>query len=335
MSLRLFLASTCAAAILRFCRLLDNPMRWPQNPRRPRPGRPIRLHGRRTAEKPDLQGIWNNGTVTRLERPADLGDKVSFTPDEARQYEKDIVTKSNRDVRTKGTVQDVSNAYNDAWWDSGSKVTGTLRTSMVIDPPNGKLPPLTADGERMYQDRRLRLGRPAQGPEDRTLAERCLMFPTDSVPMLPHVYNNNMRIVQSKDSVAILTEMVHDVRVIPLDGRPHLPENVRNWFGDSRGHWEGDTLVVDTTNFSGKSRFGFDNVTSPKLHVVEWFTRVDPQTILYRFTVDDPGVYTKPWTAELTYAADPGPIFEYACHEGNYGLPNMLSGARAEEKASK
>ena len=281
--------------------------------------------------QPDLQGIWNNGTVTPMERPADLVNKEFFTPQEALAWEKQVVDRVNRDQRTPGTVQDVARAYNDVWWDSGTKVVRTLRTSMVIDPRDGRIPPLTPKAQAAAEARREKMGRPAETARDRPLAEQCLQFPTSGPPMTPYVYNNNFRIVQTKDSVAINIELLHDVRVIPLDGRPHLPSNVRLWFGDSIGHWDGNTLVVDTTNFSDKTSYrGSDE----NLHVIERFTRIDPETIVYRFTIDDPTAFTRPWTAELTMVKAPGPIYEYACHEGNYGMMNLLKGARAEEKAA-
>jgi hypothetical protein len=279
---------------------------------------------------PDLQGIWNIGTVTPMERPADLKDKQFFTPEEARAYEKSIVARNNKDQRQPGTEADVANAYNDAWWDSGSKVVRTLRTSVVIDPPDGRIPALTPEAQKALAARREPLLHSPNGPEDRTIGERCLFFPTAGPPMTPFVYNNNYRIIQTKDYVSISIEMIHDTRLIPLDGRPHLPKDVRLWLGDSRGHYEGDTLVVDTTNFTEKNTFrGSDT----NLHVIERFSRMDANTLVYRFTVDDPTAFTKPWTGELTLASDPGPIYEYACHEGNYALGNLLHGARVQEQS--
>jgi hypothetical protein len=169
------------------------------------------------------------------------------------------------------------------------------------------------------------------GPEDLSLGDQCLMFSTGAPPMTPYNYNSNYRIVQTKDQVAIYVEMVHDTRIIPLDGRPHLPQNVRLWYGDSVGRWEGDTLVVDTTNFTDKTTFwGSDR----NLHVVERFRRLDAETILYQFDVDDLTAFTRPWKGELTMTSATGPIYEYACHEGNYGIVGVLKGARAEEKAT-
>jgi hypothetical protein len=164
------------------------------------------------------------------------------------------------------------------------------------------------------------------------LPDRCILWPTAGPPMVPSAYNNNYQILQTPEYVAILVEMIHDVRIIPLDGHPHLPSNIRQWMGDSRGHWEGNTLVVDTTNFTDKTHFrGSDQ----NLHLVERFTRTGPDTILYEFTVDDPTSFTKPWKGQAPFTKTPGPIYEYACHEGNYGMTNILSGARAQEKEAK
>jgi hypothetical protein len=280
--------------------------------------------------QPDLQGIWNIGTVTPMERPAALAGKEFFTAQEAVAYERQRVENVNRDQREPGSETDVARAYNDAWWDSGTTVVRTRRTSVVTDPPDGRIPALTPEARKRQEERREALQHPPGVPADRPLAERCLMFATDAPPMTPYVYNNNYRIVQTKDFVAISIEMVHDTRIIPLDGRPHLPSNIRQWFGDSRGHWEGNTLVVDTTNYTDKTSFrGSDK----NLHVVERFTRIDAETVLYQWSVDDPTAFTKPWKGELTMAASSGPIYEYACHEGNYGMYGVLSGARAQEKA--
>jgi hypothetical protein len=189
---------------------------------------------------------------------------------------------------------------------------------------------LTAEAQKRLAARTAALQRPAAGPEDRGLPERCILWPTAGPPMLPSAYNNNYQILQTAGFVVIFIEMIHDVRVIPLDGRPHLPGNIRQWMGDPRGHWEGNTLVVDTTNFTDKNPFrGSDR----NLHLIERFTRIDPDTIIYRFTVDDPTAFTRAWTGEAPMTRTPGPIYEYACHEGNYGMTNILSGARADEKA--
>jgi hypothetical protein len=282
--------------------------------------------------QPDLQGVWSFATITPLERPAELAGKQFFTEKEAVEYEKEVLKRTNRDRRDGPADADVSRAYNDFWWDSGNKVVTTRRTSLIIDPPDGKLPALTPAGQKRTADRaEARRLRPYDGPEDRPLAERCLVWGTAGPPILPSAYNNNIRIVQGTGYVALLNEMIHDVRIIPLDGRPHLPKNVRSWMGDSRGHWEGNTLVVDTTNFSDRTNFrGADE----NLHLIERFTRASDNTLIYQFTVDNETAFTRSWTAEVPMTKSQNPMFEYACNEGNYSLLNVLAGARAEDKAA-
>jgi hypothetical protein len=283
--------------------------------------------------QPDLQGIWTNVTVTPLERPADLKDKAFFTPQEAAAFEKRIVEQNNADRRDGGAAADVGRAYNDAWYDRGTKVVKTLRTSLVVDPPEGRIPSMLPEATKRQQDRlALNRGHQFDGPESRSLAERCLMWPTLGPPMLPSFYNNNYQIVQGPGYVALLSEMIHDVRIIPTDGRPHAPANVRLWMGDPRGHWEGSTLVVDTTNFTDKTAW---RGSSENLHLIERFTRTDANTLLYQVTVADSSTWAKPWKIEVPMQKTQGPIYEYACHEGNYAMGGMLAGARAEEKAAK
>jgi hypothetical protein len=229
-----------------------------------------------------------------------------------------------------GTETDVALAYNDAWYDRGTKTVKTLRTSLIVDPPDGRIPALTPEAQKKARDRaEARRLHPADGPEDRSLNERCLLTVTTGPPMLPGPYNNNYQIVQTPQSVVIFNEMVHETRSIPTDGRPHLPASVRPWKGDSIGHWEGDTLVVDTTNFSDRTNF---RGSGENLHLVERFHRVDAATLLYEFTVDDPASFTRPWSAAIASTKTEGPIYEFACHEGNYGMLGILSGARADEK---
>jgi hypothetical protein len=293
---------------------------------------------------PDFNGIWTNVTITPLERPRDLAGKEFFSEQEVTAYEKQTVGQRNRDRRDRGTERDVASAYNDFWWDSGTKIVKTRRTSIIIDPPDGRIPTLTAERQRQLAalgeaaKRRCeqpgceplnggQLG-PADGPEDRPLQERCLSF-GNVVPMLPTAYNNNYQIVQSPGFLSINVEMVHDVRRVAIDGSSHLPANVRQWMGDSRGHWEGEALVIDTTNFTSQTRFrGSDE----NLHLTERFTLTDPGTLLYRFTVDDPTAFTKPWTGEIPMVRAEGPLFEYACNEGNTGMAGILSAARTDEK---
>ena len=284
--------------------------------------------------QPDLQGTWSNGTATPLERPAELAGKEFLTEKEAAAYEKQTSVARNSDIRGKTAETDLQWAYNNAWYDWGSKVVKTRRTSIIVDPRDGKIPALTAKGQQMARALGAQRSRPPEGPEDIGLAERCLVFPTAGPPMLPYTYNNNYRIVQIPGYVVILIEMVHDVRIIPIDGRPHVSTGVRQWFGDSRGHWEGNTLVVDTTNFNGKTRFGFlyNGITDENFHLTERFTRTNADTIIYQFTVDDPSIYTRAFSGELTMSKSDGQIYEYACLEGNYAMADMLAGARAEEK---
>ena len=279
---------------------------------------------------PDLQGIWTNVTITPLERPAAFADKQFFTPEEAAKYEKDTNQRNDADNRESNADADVNHAYNQFWWDRGTKVAAGLRTSLIVDPPNGRIPALTPEAQkRMAGQFAYAREHSTDGPENRSLQERCLNWPTAGPPMLPSFYNNECQIVQTPTTVAIVIEMIHDVRVIPLDGRPHLPGNIRQWMGDSRGHWDGNTLVVDTTNFTDKSRFrGSDE----NLHLTERFTRVNPNMVLYEFTVDDPTAFTKSWTAQIPMIKTKGPVFEYACHEGNYAMVDILAGARAAEK---
>jgi hypothetical protein len=282
------------------------------------------------ARQPDLQGIWSFATITPLERPAELAGKEFFTAQEGAAYEAEVLKRNNMDRRDGAAEADVARAYNDFWWDRGTKIVKTLRTSLIVDPNDGKIPPLTAAARARQLERAgANRGREFDGPENRPLAERCIIWGSTGPPMLPTAYNNNIQIVQTPGYVAILIEMIHDVRIIPLDGRPHPPSNVRQLKGDSRGRWEGDTLVVETTNFTNRTAF---RGASQNMRLTERFRRLDADTLLYRFTVDDPETFTKPWTVEIPVTRSEGPIFEYACHEGNYAMSGGLAGARAEEK---
>jgi hypothetical protein len=282
-----------------------------------------------------LQGYWTSSTVVPLQRPKDLGDKTFFTPQEAAEYRSQRLA-ATRDTEP-GTTADVHYQLRDYGLDrSQNPVTANLRTSIISDPPNGRLPPVTAAAEAAAKKRaEYRQMHGFDSAQDRPLAERCILWPSEGPPMMPVGYNSNLQIVQSDDYVIIVLEMIHDARVIPLDGRPHLPGTVRQWLGDSSGHWEGDTLVIETTNFTGKttvSGVGRNLTLSKDARVVERLRRIDDGTLLYQFTVDDPNTWTQPWSGEYPLTRIDGPIFEYACHEGNYGLPNTLSGARAEER---
>lgn len=283
----------------------------------------------------DLQGIWTNSTMTLLERPIGLGKSTTLTEEEAAKFEEGIKRDRSSDRRDGLAEIDVGRAYNELFFDRGSalaRVGGEIRTSIIVDPPDGHLPPYTPEGWRHLADVATYASKhPADRAQDRSLAERCLLWAAEP-PMLPAPYNSTYQIIQTAKYVMILIEMMHDVRIIPLDGSPHLPSDVRLWMGDSRGHWEGATLVVDTTNFSNKTSLqGSDE----NLHVTERFTRVDANTILYSFTIDDPTTFLRPWTGELPFVATPGPVYEYACHEGNRALQNILLGARAEEQGNE
>jgi hypothetical protein len=277
----------------------------------------------------DLQGAWSFANLTPLQRPPEFAGKATLTEQEAADWAKQVQERRNADRRDGGGNTDVSRAYNDSWYDYGKGAS--RQTSLIIDPPDGKLPPLTAEGQKRAQARATAATRPARGPEDRSLGERCILGFNAGPPMLPSAYNNNVQIFQTRDSVVLLNEMVHNFRIIPLDGRRH--GTVRQWNGDSVGHWEGNTLVVDTINFSEKGT-AFQIPTDENLHLIERFTRRDADTLIYEFTVEDPTVQTKAWTASVPMTWTDEPLFEYACHEGNYGMMGILQGARAEDKAA-
>ena len=283
---------------------------------------------------PELSGIWDYRTMTPLERPDELAGKETLTDEGAAIYERDRLQRLDKDRRVADGIsaaQDVRNAYNQFWWDYGTKLTEDHRTSLIVEPRDGKIPALTPGAQKRWERRAARM-HPADGPEDRNLWERCLMGPSTGPPMNPSVYNNNVRLLQTPDYFVIFTEMIHAARIVPLGDRPGLTENVRQWSGDSRGHWEGDTLVVHTTNFTNETSF---RGSGPEMHVEERFTRVDDDTLLYEYTVDDPDSFTKPWSAAVPMAKSEGPMFEYACHEGNYAMVNLLAGARAQDETAE
>ena len=288
---------------------------------------------------PDLQGFWTNSTVTPLERPAELAHKEFFTEAEALAFEKERILRENSQSKT-----DIH--YDNVIWQSENYAKGVSnqRTSLIFDPPDGKVPPLTATGQKraaMLKEaaRKRDLSESAQ---DRNLAERCIAWGAEGPPMLGSTYNANLQIVQSATSVVIYNEMIHNARIVPVNGRAHLDAGVRQLGGDSVGRWEGDTLIVDSTNFTDETNFRGppssarqDIFATRDLHVVERFTPTGRDAILYRFTVEDPSTWTKPWSGEMVLRRMEGPLYEYACHEGNIGLANILAGARAAEKASK
>ncbi|MBI2150656.1 MAG: hypothetical protein HYU27_08645, partial [Acidobacteria bacterium] len=267
---------------------------------------------------------------TPLERPNNV-TKEFYTKEEAAEAEKRAAARESEQTAP-GTEADVHYDFTQFGLDRNqSTLARNLRTAMIVDPPNGKIPPLTAEGQRRAAATAAAaklVGR-WDSAESNQLDDRCVMMAGAGPPMLPAGYNSNYQIVQSPGYVTILTEMIHDVRIIPLDGRPHPPQNVRQWMGDSRGRWEGNTLVVETTNLNGKNPL---RGSSENMRVIERFTRTDAGAILYRFTIEDESTWTRPWTAELPMKKTQGPIFEHACHEGNFGLYNTLVGARLEEK---
>jgi hypothetical protein len=281
--------------------------------------------------QPDLQGIWNNATLTPLERPGELAGKEFFTEAEAAEYAGQMRARNNADRRDSNAEADLAVGYNDVWWERGAAVVSTRRTSLIVDPADGRIPPLTPEAQKRATDAAdWRRAHPADGPEDRSLSDRCIVRGNAGPPMLPAGYNNNDQIVQAPEFVAILIEMIHDVRMIPLDARPHFSRKLQRLTGDSRGRWEGDTLVVETTNFTGKTNF---RGSGEHLRVVERFTRTDENTLLYQFTVSDPQSFTRPWAGEIPMKRAEGQVFEYACHEGNLSMENILSTARDEEDA--
>ena len=281
--------------------------------------------------QPDLQGFWTNTTYTPLERPKNV-NKEFFTEQEALEMAK-RAAETEEEQTEPGTIADVHYDFTQFGLDRSQGARDlNLRTSMIVDSLDGRIPPMTAEGQTRAAARaeaRKRMGAPTDAVQNQSLSVRCILMDRDGPPMLPGAYNNNYQIVQAPGYVMILVEMLHDVRIIPLDGRPQLPQNVRQLMGSNRGHWDGDTLVVETTNFTGKTAF---QGSSENMRLTERFTRVSEDTILYRFTVDDPSTWTKSWTAELPMKQTIGPIFEHACHEGNYGLYNTLAGARVEDK---
>jgi hypothetical protein len=290
--------------------------------------------------KPNLAGIYSFSTITPLQRPDALAGKATLTDGEAVAFEASENTRLNRDLfdpikgqpsagyapRAEGGVL----SYNEFWYERGNRLTEDRRTSLIFDPPNGAIP--FTEAARRRNAARTQLSNSGLGDsyEDRPLADRCLVGFNSGPPMIPGAYNNNVQIVQAPGTVVIINEMVHNARIIPTDGRPHTA--LRQWSGDSRGRWEGDTLVVETTNFRRETSL---QGSTADTRLVERFTRIDAGTIKYEFTVSDPNSYTQPWSAMVPMMRIPGPLFEYACHEGNYALPNILAGTRARERESE
>ncbi len=279
---------------------------------------------------PDLQGTWSHATVTPLERRDEHADRAFLTDEEVAEANLNAATFASSERRSELSAErDVGLAYNQFWWDRGRS---DGRTSLIVDPPDGRMPPLQPHAQARADARRAsaqtRRSRVPEGPEDRGDWERCL---TLGVPRLGGAYNNNFQLFQTPEHVAILHEMVHETRIIPLQVRSHLDSTIRQWLGDSRGRWEGNALVVETTNFGDKRSY---RGSSMGLTLVERFTRVDVDTLRYEVTVDDPETWTRPWTAALDMPPTDGQIYEYACHERNYGMENLLRGARVQERAA-
>ena len=282
---------------------------------------------------PDLQGLWNHGTITPLERPADYGDRALLTDEEVVALNLASETRATSERRSSLTrEEDVALAYNQFWWDRGISVG---RTSLITDPDSGRLPPRTSvaeaylatdEAQRLQAAKRGRV--PAHGPEDMDLGDRCLVY--RPVPITSSGYNNHVHVLQSPGYVVIFQEQIHDVRIIPVTDQPVLPDQMRQWLGVSRGRWEGDTLVVETNNFYKQADYLGSNVNR---HVTARFTRVADDVIEYAFTVEDPTVWSTSWSGMVPWRPAEGPLFEYACHEGNYGMTNLLTSARAVEKS--
>ena len=294
---------------------------------------------------PDLQGVWDFRTITPFERPRELGDQAFLTAEEVANLESDVVDRNRRlldrpaarasaggnvDRRADGTP----GFYNNFWLDTGLRTVGTRRTSLVTDPPNGRLPALTPVGqdrvERQY---------PFDSYSDLDAGDRCILGLNAGPPIVPAAYNQNLLLLQTPDEVVLLTEMVHTVRVVPLDEHPRVDERILQWSGDARGYWDGATLVVETRNFVDDRRWTTSNPmgavgNTRDLRLVERFPRVDAETLEYEFTVHDPEIWTAPWTATVPMRRSDEPLYEYACHEGNYSVPNILAGERALEAAA-
>jgi len=299
----------------------------------------------RTREgRPDLQGVWSYATLTPLERPEEFAGKAFFTEAEASAFERRTLDVQNRDRRDGDGPSgrgpdgrtDLDRAYNQVWWEYGAKVVGTKRTSLIVDPPDGRIPALTPQAKRRLdaldaeaRDEQLGTVR-ADSAQSRSLVDRCVVGLNAGPPFIPGAYNNRIQVVQGPQHVVFVMEMIHEPRVVPVDGRPPLAPSIRPYVGSSRGRWDGRTLVVATTNFLRETSF---RGSSAAMRLEERFTRTGPDTLLYEFTVEDPATWTRPWTAVVPLHRVEEPVFEYACHEGNYALRNILAGVRAQERA--
>lgn len=317
---------------------------------------PNRFEPKRTPwGTPDIQGVWDFRNLTPLERPAELADKATLTPEEAEAFRQLVLQAVDVDIRADEAAIDIEGAYNAFWWDWGTELHEDLRTSLIIDPPNGRLPDITPEARAgMQEQNRYRIPpvrdffsysanpavfRPA-GPESLGLSERCLVGFNAGPPLNPSAYNNNLRIVQTPKYIVLVTEMIHDARIVAMDDRPHLTSQIRRWSGDSRGRWEGNTLVVETTNFTDKTPTfqlpvtlaaateGGAVGTGKNMHLVERFTPVSESRLDYEYTITDATTFVSPFTVNIPMRTADGQMFEYACHEGNYALPGILKGAR-------
>ncbi len=299
---------------------------------------------------PDIQGVWDYWTFTPIERPKEFGNKATMTEAEAAEYGKRLQRQA-LSIDTAGPGKGQTGAYGQELWTDRARGGALRQTSIIVEPEDGQIPPLTPDAQKAasappvpgHPVRSRTSGPTSDDPEARGLAERCLLGFSTGPPFQPGGYNNNVQIVQTPGYVMLFLEMNHDVRVIPTSGRPHLPSNLRTWLGDSRGKWEGNTLVVETTNFTPKvaafsirrGSGGAEVGEGQNLKLVERFTRVDGKTLNYEFTVNEPSTFTRPFTGRLPMQLTDQLMYEYACHEGNYGLENILRGARIEEKLAQ
>jgi hypothetical protein len=272
---------------------------------------------------PDIQGVWDFAQLTPFERPGEFADKDAISDDEAAEFANRRIETQNKDRRDGGAAADVERAYNDFWWDFGTRIA--KQRSLVVDPADGRVPATTEAARARAAARRGKF----DNPEERPLAERCILGFNSGPPMVPSAYNNNVQIVQTPTHIAIVNEMIHSARLVDMTGRKHLPDSMRFLTGDSIGRWDGDTLVVDTTNFSIEGGF---RGASRNLHLVERFTRVDAGSLRYEFTIDDPETWTRKWSVAMPMVKSSELMFEYACHESNYALEDVLKGARYGEK---
>ncbi len=269
----------------------------------------------------DIDGLWDFATATPLQRPSAYAEQEYFSAEQAGQFERDTI---ERRAEAQKRSPSVHAPY---WLDHGRKVQESRRTSLIFDPPNGRIPPMTEAGRQRAQARRDRGRKAPAGPEDRSLWERCLMGFNAGPPMNPGAYNNNVLILVTPGTVALLNEMVHETRIVPLDDQPRLPEHLRQFKGDARGTWDREALVVETRNFDPRISF---QGSGGNMRLTERFTRFDDTTLIYEYTIDDPESFNRPWSARLEMKRSDQALFEYACHEGNYGLLNILEYARTE-----